>query len=312
MRRGAVPGPWSGVFLRSSAASRPQASGEPLSPLPPPTLLPLRVQVVILSDPGNGPGRCPAASTAACSPAQFGEGSRAGAARTCGRQAVARPAWQGLRYRPRRPCAAVPEASGRSSLPPGADPRTQAAFLPQSLANSGLASSSAPRLPVFLPSCWLQPCLRPSHPTPAELQWGPGGRVSPPPRYSTGAPAPRRAQGRAARWGGFWRSLGLAGQLASVPQSAVMAGASAPVDPLTRTLARARGIDVQQVSLVINYDLPTNRENYIHKIGRGGRFGRKGVAINMVTEEDKRTLRDIETFYNTSTEEMPLNVADLI
>ncbi|CAM5072362.1 unnamed protein product [Eretmochelys imbricata] len=74
----------------------------------------------------------------------------------------------------------------------------------------------------------------------------------------------------------------------------------------------ARGIDVQQVSLVINYDLPTNRENYIHRIGRGGRFGRKGVAINMVTEEDKRTLRDIETFYNTSIEEMPLNVADLI
>ncbi|NXM06244.1 IF4A1 factor, partial [Tyrannus savana] len=48
------------------------------------------------------------------------------------------------------------------------------------------------------------------------------------------------------------------------------------------------------------------------RIGRGGRFGRKGVAINMVTEEDKRTLRDIETFYNTAIEEMPLNVADLI
>ncbi|KAM8881999.1 eukaryotic initiation factor 4A-I-like [Synchiropus picturatus] len=73
----------------------------------------------------------------------------------------------------------------------------------------------------------------------------------------------------------------------------------------------ARGIDVQQVSLVINYDLPTNRENYIHRIGRGGRFGRKGVAINLVTEDDKRTLRDIETFYNTSIEEMPMNVADL-
>uniref|UniRef100_U3KMP9 RNA helicase n=2 Tax=Oryctolagus cuniculus TaxID=9986 RepID=U3KMP9_RABIT len=74
----------------------------------------------------------------------------------------------------------------------------------------------------------------------------------------------------------------------------------------------ARGIDVQQVSLVINYDLPTNRENYIHRIGHGGRFGSKGVAINMGTEEDKWTLRDIETFYNTSIEEMPLNVADLI
>jgi len=74
----------------------------------------------------------------------------------------------------------------------------------------------------------------------------------------------------------------------------------------------ARGIDVQQVSLVINYDLPTNRENYIHRIGRGGRFGRKGVAINFVTEEDKRSLQDIEKFYNTQIDEMPMNVADLI
>jgi translation initiation factor 4A len=71
----------------------------------------------------------------------------------------------------------------------------------------------------------------------------------------------------------------------------------------------ARGIDVQQVSLVINYDLPSNRENYIHRIGRGGRFGRKGVAINFVTTEDVRMLRDIEQFYNTQIDEMPLNVA---
>jgi len=74
----------------------------------------------------------------------------------------------------------------------------------------------------------------------------------------------------------------------------------------------ARGIDVQQVSLVINYDLPRNLENYIHRIGRSGRFGRKGVAINFVTSEDVRTLRELETFYNTTIEEMPANVADLI
>ena len=74
----------------------------------------------------------------------------------------------------------------------------------------------------------------------------------------------------------------------------------------------ARGIDVQQVSLVINYDLPTSRENYIHRIGRGGRFGRKGVAINFVTQDDVRTLKDIESFYSTKIEEMPMNVADLI
>merc|ERR1711964_33764 len=74
----------------------------------------------------------------------------------------------------------------------------------------------------------------------------------------------------------------------------------------------ARGIDVQQVSLVINYDLPKDRENYIHRIGRSGRFGRKGVAINFIVQEDVRVLRDIEQFYNTQIEEMPMNVADLI
>ena len=48
------------------------------------------------------------------------------------------------------------------------------------------------------------------------------------------------------------------------------------------------------------------------RIGRGGRFGRKGVAINFVTNDDVRTLRDIEQFYQTQVDEMPLNVADLI
>jgi len=74
----------------------------------------------------------------------------------------------------------------------------------------------------------------------------------------------------------------------------------------------ARGIDVQQVSLVINYDLPVSKENYIHRIGRGGRFGRKGVAINFVSSEDVAALRELEQFYNTQIDEMPLNVADLI
>lgn len=74
----------------------------------------------------------------------------------------------------------------------------------------------------------------------------------------------------------------------------------------------ARGIDVQQVSLVINYDLPKNRESYIHRIGRSGRFGRKGVAINFVTDDDIRAMRELEAFYNTQIEEMPMNVADLI
>ncbi|XP_028409723.1 eukaryotic initiation factor 4A-III [Dendronephthya gigantea] len=74
----------------------------------------------------------------------------------------------------------------------------------------------------------------------------------------------------------------------------------------------ARGLDVAQVSLVINFDLPNNRELYIHRIGRSGRFGRKGVAINFVKSDDIRILRDIEQYYSTQIDEMPMNVADLI
>jgi len=74
----------------------------------------------------------------------------------------------------------------------------------------------------------------------------------------------------------------------------------------------ARGIDVQQVSLVINYDLPQNLENYLHRIGRSGRFGRKGVAINFVTNSDVRTMKDIEKYYHTQIEEMPMDIADMI
>jgi translation initiation factor 4A len=74
----------------------------------------------------------------------------------------------------------------------------------------------------------------------------------------------------------------------------------------------ARGIDVQQVSLVINYDLPSNLENYLHRIGRSGRFGRKGVAINMVTNSDVRAMKDIEKYYHTQIEEMPMDIADMI
>mmetsp|Transcript_28622 Transcript_28622/g.82268 ORF Transcript_28622/g.82268 Transcript_28622/m.82268 type:complete len:392 (+) Transcript_28622:122-1297(+) len=74
----------------------------------------------------------------------------------------------------------------------------------------------------------------------------------------------------------------------------------------------ARGIDVQQVSLVINFDLPQNMENYLHRIGRSGRFGRKGVAINFVTNNDVRSMKDIERYYHTQIEEMPMDIADLI
>jgi len=71
----------------------------------------------------------------------------------------------------------------------------------------------------------------------------------------------------------------------------------------------ARGIDLQQLSLVINYDIPNNRENYIHRIGRTGRFGRKGVALNFITEKDEANLSDIEKFYNTQIVELPDNLS---
>lgn len=74
----------------------------------------------------------------------------------------------------------------------------------------------------------------------------------------------------------------------------------------------ARGIDVQQVSLVINYDLPSNKENYIHRIGRSGRFGRKGVAINFITNDDVPMMREIEKFYSTQIDEMPSNIGEII
>jgi ATP-dependent RNA helicase len=74
----------------------------------------------------------------------------------------------------------------------------------------------------------------------------------------------------------------------------------------------ARGIDVQQISTVINYDLPLDRENYIHRIGRSGRFGRKGVAINFVKNDEIKILRDIEQYYSTQIDEMPINSNYLI
>lgn len=74
----------------------------------------------------------------------------------------------------------------------------------------------------------------------------------------------------------------------------------------------ARGIDVQTVSMVINFDIPSDIPNYLHRIGRSGRFGRKGVAINLVTPDDIKTLKEIESYYHTVISEMPSNISDFI
>lgn len=73
----------------------------------------------------------------------------------------------------------------------------------------------------------------------------------------------------------------------------------------------ARGIDVQQVSLVINYDLPENMENYIHRIGRSGRFGRKGVAINFLTKDDSSKMKEIEKHYRIKISPVPADLSTI-
>jgi translation initiation factor 4A len=74
---------------------------------------------------------------------------------------------------------------------------------------------------------------------------------------------------------------------------------------LVSTDLLCRGIDVQQVSVVINYDIPHNVENYLHRIGRSGRFGRKGLALNFMTYYDIKNLHEIEKYYSTQIQELP-------
>ena len=69
----------------------------------------------------------------------------------------------------------------------------------------------------------------------------------------------------------------------------------------------ARGIDIQQVSTVINFDIPKCANTYLHRIGRSGRWGRKGTAINFITRRDYRQLKEIESYYSTSIGELPSN-----
>jgi superfamily II DNA/RNA helicase len=74
----------------------------------------------------------------------------------------------------------------------------------------------------------------------------------------------------------------------------------------------ARGIDVQQVSTVINFDIPKDIHTYIHRIGRSGRWGRKGMGINFITQRDIRKIREIEQYYETQIEEMPASISNII
>lgn len=73
------------------------------------------------------------------------------------------------------------------------------------------------------------------------------------------------------------------------------------------TNVTARGIDIQQVAVVINFDIPKDVHTYIHRIGRSGRWGRKGTGINFVTRRDHSYLKAIETFYHCHIVEFPAN-----
>ena len=70
----------------------------------------------------------------------------------------------------------------------------------------------------------------------------------------------------------------------------------------------ARGVDIQQVSVVINFDIPNDVYTYLHRIGRSGRWGRKGTGINFVTKRDLTKMKNIEQYYSTEIQEMPSNV----
>ena len=80
---------------------------------------------------------------------------------------------------------------------------------------------------------------------------------------------------------------------------------------LITTNLLARGIDVQQVSLVINFELPNDKELYLHRIGRSGRFGRKGTAINFVTPKDATFLTELQEYYHTEIGPIPQDLSQI-
>ena len=69
----------------------------------------------------------------------------------------------------------------------------------------------------------------------------------------------------------------------------------------------ARGIDIQQVGVVINFDLPKDIHTYLHRIGRSGRWGRKGTGINFITRRDIGKMKEIEKHYATEIKELPID-----
>lgn len=81
---------------------------------------------------------------------------------------------------------------------------------------------------------------------------------------------------------------------------------------LVSTDLLSRGIDVQQVSIVINYDIPSTVDKYLHRIGRCGRYGRKGVSVNFMTKYDEKRMEHIEQYYHTIIDDLPQDISCLL
>ena len=80
---------------------------------------------------------------------------------------------------------------------------------------------------------------------------------------------------------------------------------------LVATNLVARGIDIERVNLVVNFDMPEDSNTYLHRVGRAGRYNTKGIAISMITsEEDKKVLEEIQSRFELEVEQLPSNVEE--
>ena len=94
-------------------------------------------------------------------------------------------------------------------------------------------------------------------------------------------------------------------------QRALQAFKNGEIRVLVATDIASRGIDVDGISHVINFDFPDQLEDYVHRIGRSGRYGKKGVAINLVTLDEKAAMKEIEEHYSTTIMELPEDLSVL-
>lgn len=78
---------------------------------------------------------------------------------------------------------------------------------------------------------------------------------------------------------------------------------------LVATEIFGRGIDIEKINIVFNYDMPSESDSYLHRVGRAGRFGTKGLAITFVDgEEDKKVLDEIQKRFEVKIGELPTTI----